>query len=139
MGDLNALSPHDDLPPGTLAALRSTAKLRRKFMRQEGDTVDHAPMRALLVDLIGSDAEGAAQLALLLHKSGAAPLDALVVAELFVERSCIKQATQYLMAVISAGAAPRGALETRMLEVNLLHAPPQVADALLGSGSLGQY
>eukprot|EP00756_Hemistasia_phaeocysticola_P024369 Hpha_TRINITY_DN15946_c3_g9::TRINITY_DN15946_c3_g9_i1::g.73175::m.73175/K04646/CLTC; clathrin heavy chain len=101
--------------------------------------------KALLASLIASNPDGAAQLALLLHSSGLegeGALDPLEVTGLFVDRSCLKHATQYLLEVLKRlpqGAEARATLETRLLEINLTHSTPQVADGLLLSGMLGAY
>eukprot|EP01062_Namystynia_karyoxenos_P039152 TRINITY_DN28473_c0_g1_i1.p1 TRINITY_DN28473_c0_g1~~TRINITY_DN28473_c0_g1_i1.p1 ORF type:complete len:1684 (+),score=694.99 TRINITY_DN28473_c0_g1_i1:92-5053(+) len=102
-----------------------------------------APWRDILVDYITANPDGAVQLALTMQQAlpAGGGLSAAAVAELFVERSCIKQATHYILESIKRGgsAEETAALQTRVLEINLGHSTPQVADRLLASGMLTAY
>jgi len=55
------------------------------------------------------------------------------VVDLFVQRGMIQQATSILYDVVKDNKETDGPMQTKLLEINLLHGHPQVADALLGN------
>eukprot|EP01013_Petalomonas_cantuscygni_P037898 TRINITY_DN68827_c0_g1_i1.p1 TRINITY_DN68827_c0_g1~~TRINITY_DN68827_c0_g1_i1.p1 ORF type:complete len:1710 (+),score=593.72 TRINITY_DN68827_c0_g1_i1:183-5312(+) len=79
------------------------------------------------------NAEGTRQLAAAIHgKYGASAVDPNRVVDMLVQRSHIKPATGYLLAILGDRDAPEdAALQTRLLEVALQYAPPVVPDKIL--------
>ncbi|ORY97188.1 hypothetical protein BCR43DRAFT_489386 [Syncephalastrum racemosum] len=61
------------------------------------------------------------------------------VVDVFMSQNMIQQATSFLLDYFKNNNKPEDAhLQTRVLEMNLIHAP-QVADAILGTGMLSHY
>ncbi|KAI8886497.1 clathrin heavy chain [Backusella circina FSU 941] len=60
------------------------------------------------------------------------------VVDVFQSQNMIQQATSYLLEYLKGDRETDTALQTRVLEMNLIHAP-QVADAILGSGIISHY
>ncbi|TKR78217.1 hypothetical protein L596_019061 [Steinernema carpocapsae] len=60
------------------------------------------------------------------------------IVDCFVEVQAIKQCTSFLLEVLRGDRESEGHLQTRLLEMNLLHAP-QVADAILGNQMFHHY
>lgn len=50
----------------------------------------------------------------------------------------VQQATSFLLDALKENKPEHGALQTKLLEMNLLHAP-QVADAILGNEMFSHY
>jgi clathrin heavy chain len=50
----------------------------------------------------------------------------------------VQQATSFFLDILKEDKPEYGALQTRLLEINLLHAP-QVADAILGNEMFSNY
>lgn len=50
----------------------------------------------------------------------------------------VREATAYLLEVLKDDSPDHAALQTKVLEINLI-TNPQVADAILAAGSLSQY
>ena len=55
------------------------------------------------------------------------------VVDTFVQRGMIQQATSILYDIAKENRESDGPIQTRLLEINLMHGHPQVADALLGN------
>lgn len=60
------------------------------------------------------------------------------VVDVFASQNMVQQATAFLLDYLKANRPEDAKLQTRVLEMNLIHAP-QVADAILGSGMLTHY
>ncbi|KAI8884708.1 clathrin heavy chain [Backusella circina FSU 941] len=60
------------------------------------------------------------------------------VVDVFQSQNMVPQATSYLLEYLKGDRDTDAALQTRVLEMNLIHAP-QVADAILGSGLISHY
>ncbi|XP_019062556.1 clathrin heavy chain 2 isoform X2 [Fukomys damarensis] len=60
------------------------------------------------------------------------------IVDIFVENSLIQQCTSFLLDVLKNNCPAEGHLQTRLLEMNLIHAP-QVADAILGNQMFTHY
>jgi clathrin heavy chain len=60
------------------------------------------------------------------------------VVDVFQSQNMVPQATSYLLEYLKGDRETDAALQTRVLEMNLIHAP-QVADAILGSGLISHY
>jgi clathrin heavy chain len=55
----------------------------------------------------------------------------------FVQRNMIKQVTAYLLDVLKNDKPEEAALQTRLLEINLMYSPPQVAEGIFQNCSSG--
>ncbi len=60
------------------------------------------------------------------------------VVDIFMSQNMIQQATSFLLDALKENKPEHGPLQTRLLEMNLLHAP-QVADAILGNDMFSNY
>lgn len=60
------------------------------------------------------------------------------VVDVFMEQSMIQQCTSFLLDALKNNRPSEGPLQTRLLEMNLMHAP-QVADAILGNQMFTHY
>uniref|UniRef100_A0A286XQZ2 Clathrin heavy chain n=1 Tax=Cavia porcellus TaxID=10141 RepID=A0A286XQZ2_CAVPO len=60
------------------------------------------------------------------------------IVDIFMENSLIQQCTSFLLDVLKNNRPAEGHLQTRLLEMNLVHAP-QVADAILGNQMFTHY
>ncbi|KAG2734205.1 hypothetical protein G9P44_002211 [Scheffersomyces stipitis] len=60
------------------------------------------------------------------------------IADLFFSQNYIQQGTAFLLDYLKNDAPSEGHLQTKVLEINLLHAP-QVADAILGNQMFSHY
>lgn len=82
-----------------------------------------------------------AQMLLAPQPNGQPLADVHTIVDIFVQRGLIKEATSILFDVVkAAGDRPEmAALQTRLLEINLVHGHGTVVDALLGSGGMTQF
>lgn len=62
----------------------------------------------------------------------------LQVVDIFMSQNMIQPATSFLLDALKDNKAEQGHLQTRLLEMNLVHAP-QVADAILGNEMFSYY
>lgn len=94
----------------------------------------------LISTIISSSPDRASEFAqsLLQNPEVAAQLDIEKVADLFFSQNHIQQGTSLLLDALKGDTPDQGHLQTRVLEVNLLHAP-QVADAILGNNIFSHY
>lgn len=94
----------------------------------------------ILSTLVRSSPDRAAEFAtsLLQNPETAAQLDIEKIADLFFSQNHIQQGTSLLLDALKGDTPDQGHLQTRVLEVNLLHAP-QVADAILGNNIFSHY
>ncbi|XP_001992484.2 clathrin heavy chain isoform X1 [Drosophila grimshawi] len=60
------------------------------------------------------------------------------IVDIFMEHSMVQQCTAFLLDALKHNRPTEGALQTRLLEMNLLSAP-QVADAILGNAMFTHY
>uniref|UniRef100_H2ZKR2 Clathrin heavy chain n=1 Tax=Ciona savignyi TaxID=51511 RepID=H2ZKR2_CIOSA len=60
------------------------------------------------------------------------------IVDVFMEQNLIQQCTAFLLDALKNNRPAEGALQTRLLEMNLMHAP-QVADAILGNQMFTHY
>lgn len=65
-------------------------------------------------------------------------LDITKISDVFLSQNYIQQGTAFLLDALKDDKPSEGHLQTRLLEVNLLHAP-QVADAILGNLMFSHY
>ncbi|AMD22448.1 HGR109Cp [Eremothecium sinecaudum] len=94
----------------------------------------------LIADLMRSSPDKASEFAINLLKSPetASQLDYEKIAEMFFSQNHIQQGTSFLLDALKGDTPEHGHLQTRVLEVNLKHAP-QVADAILGNSIFSHY
>ncbi|XP_076126184.1 clathrin heavy chain 1 [Alosa pseudoharengus] len=60
------------------------------------------------------------------------------IVDVFMEGSLVQQCTSFLLDALKSNKPEEGHLQTRLLEMNLIHAP-QVADAILGNQMFTHY
>jgi clathrin heavy chain len=72
------------------------------------------------------------------HEIRAGELISLQVVDIFMAQNMIQPATSFLLDALKENKPEQGHLQTRLLEMNLLHAP-QVADAILGNDMFTHY
>ncbi|GAV54607.1 hypothetical protein ZYGR_0AN00750 [Zygosaccharomyces rouxii] len=94
----------------------------------------------LISSLICSSPDRAAEFAisLLQNPETASQLEIEKIADLFFSQHHVQQGTSLLLDALKGDTPNQGHLQTRVLEVNLLHAP-QVADAILGNNIFSHY
>lgn len=103
--------------------------------------VDYQPNFLVLIStIIRSSPDRASEFAisLLQNPETASQLDIEKIADLFFSQNHIQQGTSLLLDALKNDTPDEGHLQTRVLEVNLLHAP-QVADAILGNNIFSHY
>ncbi|KAL6946298.1 Clathrin heavy chain [Hanseniaspora osmophila] len=94
---------------------------------------------SLISQLILTSPDKASEFAVsLLNNSPPIELDLETVADLFFKNNQIQQGTSFLLDALKQDLPEFGHLETKVLEVNLLHAP-QVADAILNNQMFHHY
>ncbi|KAJ3401399.1 hypothetical protein HDU80_006064 [Chytriomyces hyalinus] len=93
----------------------------------------------LLQFILRVDPEKGAEFATLLISDENGPLLPLEqIVDVFVGLNMVQQATSFLLDALKENKPEQGGLQTRLLEMNLLHAP-QVADAILGNEMFSHY
>ncbi|KAL9558012.1 hypothetical protein MBANPS3_001112 [Mucor bainieri] len=103
-------------------------------------TVGYSPDYAsLLYNIARTEPEKATEFAKSLVEDENGPLiEPEKVVDVFQSQNMIQQATAFLLKYLENNREEDAALQTRVLELNLVHAP-QVADAILGTGMLTHY
>ncbi|ODQ81318.1 hypothetical protein BABINDRAFT_160679 [Babjeviella inositovora NRRL Y-12698] len=92
----------------------------------------------LLQNLVRVNPDKASEFAVSLLNSPTSDLPIEKVADLFFQQNLIQQGTAFLLDALKNDSPAEGHLQTRLLEMNLLHAP-QVADAILGNAMFNHY
>jgi clathrin heavy chain len=93
----------------------------------------------LLQYIIRIDPDRGAEFASQLINNEGGPLVKLEgVVDVFASMNMVQQATSFLLDALKEDKPEHAALQTRLLEMNLLHAP-QVADAIIGNQMFSQY
>ncbi|KAG0165695.1 hypothetical protein DFQ28_008457 [Apophysomyces sp. BC1034] len=106
------------------------------YAKTVGFTPDYS---SLLYNIARTDADKAADFATALINDENGPLiEPDKVVDVFLSQNMIQQATSFLLDYLKGNRPEDAALQTRVLEMNLIHAP-QVADAILGTGMLTHY
>lgn len=102
--------------------------------------VGHSPDYAnLLQHLARTNPDKASEFATQLINDENGPLvDLERVIDIFMSQNMIQQATSVLLDALKENKPEQGHLQTRLLEMNLMHAP-QVADAILGNEMFSHY
>lgn len=62
----------------------------------------------------------------------------LQIVDVFMEANMVQQCTAFLLDALKNNRPSEGPLQTRLLEMNLMHAP-QVADAIMGNQMFTHY
>ena len=93
----------------------------------------------LLQHVMRVDPEKGREFAISLYNNETGPLiDMDRVVDVFMQQNQIQQATSFLLDALKENRPEQGHLQTRLLEINLIHAP-QVADAILGNEMFTHY
>ena len=93
----------------------------------------------LLQFILRCDPDKGGEFATLLLNNEGGPLVKLeAIVDVFSSLNMVQQATSFLLDALKDDLPEHGALQTRLLEMNLLHAP-QVADAILGNEMFHHY
>ncbi|KAJ3054850.1 hypothetical protein HK097_000656 [Rhizophlyctis rosea] len=93
----------------------------------------------LLQYIMRIDPEKGSEFATLLINDESGPLVKLEsIVDVFASLNMVQQATSFLLDALKENKPEHGPLQTRLLEMNLLHAP-QVADAILGNEMFTNY
>eukprot|EP01012_Entosiphon_sulcatum_P019743 TRINITY_DN2467_c0_g1_i2.p1 TRINITY_DN2467_c0_g1~~TRINITY_DN2467_c0_g1_i2.p1 ORF type:complete len:1682 (-),score=470.43 TRINITY_DN2467_c0_g1_i2:58-5103(-) len=93
----------------------------------------------LLISSLNVNPDSAVQFAVSLNHMEPPALEPNLVIDLFVQRNLIKQVTAYLLDVLKDDKPEEANLQTRLLEINLMYSPPQVADQILGQNICTHY
>ena len=126
------------VPSKTVAALAETGQIEAilPYCAQTGYQPDFVQ---LLQHLARVNPDQAAALATQLANTEGAPMvDVSRVVDIFMSQNMVQQATAFLLDALKDNREDQGALQTRLLEMNLLNAP-QVADAILGNQMFTHY
>ncbi|CUS24171.1 LAQU0S14e01816g1_1 [Lachancea quebecensis] len=94
----------------------------------------------LISNLARSSPDKASEFAVSLLQSPetASQIDIEKIADIFFAQNFVQQGTSFLLDALKGDTPDQGHLQTRVLEVNLLHAP-QVADAIMGNSIFSHY
>lgn len=106
-----------------------------QYTRSSGASPDYL---FLLQRLMIDNPDAAVNLAKMVAKQPGPPLDLNSMADLFLQRNMVREATAFLLEVLQDDAPANGMLQTKLLEINLI-TNPQVADAILAAGTLTHY
>lgn len=106
-----------------------------QYTGQTGQKLDYM---YLLQSMMMNNPTGAVALAKMVAKQTPPPVDVNTMADLFLQRNMIREATAFLLDALAGDKPEQAALQTKLLEVNLI-TNPQVADAILANGTLTQY
>lgn len=105
------------------------------------EKVGYTPNFVVLIsNLLRSNPDKASEFAvsLLNTPATAGQIEVEKIADIFFSQNFIQQGTSFLLDALKDDSPSQGHLQTRLLEINLLHAP-QVADAILGNDMFHQY
>jgi clathrin heavy chain len=106
-----------------------------QYTRSSGASPDYL---FLLQRLMMDNPDAAVNLAKMVAKQPGPPLDLNTMADLFLQRNMVREATAFLLEVLNDNDPKNGVLQTKLLEINLV-TNPQVADAILAGGVLTHY
>lgn len=106
------------------------------YSKKVGYTPDYV---ALLQHIMRTNPDKGAEFASQLVNDEMGPLvDVERVVDIFQSQNMIQPATSFLLDALKDNKPEQGPLQTRLLEMNLMHAP-QVADAILGNEMFSHY
>jgi clathrin heavy chain len=92
----------------------------------------------LLTHIVRVNPAGALEFAQKLAAAEGVTIDFAVVADVFMQHNCLQQCTSFLLDVLKGNKPEEAALQTRLLEMNLM-AAPQVADAIMANEMFSHY
>lgn len=92
----------------------------------------------LIQNLVRVNPDKASEFATSLLANGESGLNVENTADLFFSQNFIQQGTAFLLDALKNDSPAEGHLQTKLLEINLMHAP-QVADAILGNQMFSHY
>ncbi|EGG20648.1 clathrin heavy chain [Cavenderia fasciculata] len=93
----------------------------------------------LLSRLVAVNPAGATDFAVKLIKDENGPFaDPMAIVDLFASRNMIQETSNFLFSILTNDNAADANLQTKLLELNLIHAP-QNADAIMGSQRFSHY
>lgn len=139
--DLNmALSVYQrsNSPQKVIACLAETGQFDKilPYAQSVGYTPDYT---ALLQHMVRINPEKGADFATqLASHQGGSLVDIDRVVDIFLSQNMIQQATAFLLSALDGNKPEHAAQQTRLLEMNLVHAP-QVADAILLNNMFSHY
>src|ERR1700733_6135586 len=94
---------------------------------------------SLILQVMRTNPDKGAEFATQLANDESGPLvDVERVVDIFMSQNMIQPATSFLLDALKENKQEQGHLQTRHLEMNLIHAP-QVADAILGNEMFTHY
>eukprot|EP00736_Rhodelphis_marinus_P012217 Rmarinus@m.21906 len=107
------------------------------YIQRVGASPDYVSLLQRILAM--NNAQGALNLALLIaNNEGGSLVDFNTVVDVFLQRSCVQEATSFLLDVLKGDKPEHAELQTRVLEINLVSAP-QVADAILTQDMFSHY
>ena len=120
-----------------VAALAGKGEFEKmgKYCEMAGYKPDYS---YLLQSTLMNNPQGAVNIAIQIGQQDPPPLDFNTVADLFLQRNMIREATSFLLDVLKNDNPEQAGLQTKVLEINLVTFP-NVADAILGQGKLTHY
>ena len=127
-----------NVPNKVVACFAETGQFNKivLYSKKVGYQPDYA---TLLRHVVRVNPEQGAEFASSLVADEDGPLiDVERVADIFLSQNLVQQATSFLLDALKDDQPEHAALQTRLLEVNLLQAP-QVADAILGNQMFSHY
>ncbi|KAG0039653.1 hypothetical protein BGZ82_007237 [Podila clonocystis] len=127
-----------EVPNKVIACLAETKQYPKivLYANKVGYTPDYA---TLLQHVMRMDPDNGTEFATLLANNEGGPLvDLEKVVDVFMSQNMIQQATAFLLEALKDNLPQHAHLQTRLLEMNLMHAP-QVADAILGNEMFTHY
>jgi len=105
------------------------------YAKKVGYTPDYV---FLLRNVMRISPDTGKQFAMMLVQDDEPLADVTQIVDVFMEQNLIQQCTAFLLDALKNNRPAEGALQTRLLEMNLMHAP-QVADAILGNQMFTHY
>jgi clathrin heavy chain len=127
-----------NVPNKVIACFAETSQTEKivLYSKKVGYTPDYV---GLLQHVMRTNPEKGAEFATQLANDESGPLvDVERVVDIFMSENMIQPATSFLLDALKENKQEQGPLQTRLLEMNLIHAP-QVTDAILGNEMFTHY
>ena len=124
-----------DVKVVTAFAARGEMDKLAAYCEQTGYKPDYS---YLLMRVLQVNPAAAVQLALAVAAKGIPTMDVNMLADLFLQRNMIREATSFLLEMLKPNLPEQAALQTKVLEINLVTFP-NVADAILANGMFSHY
>ena len=106
-----------------------------QYSGQQGQAPDYM---FLLQSMMMNSPQGAVALAKKVGKMTPPPIEINTMCDLFLQRNMVREATAFLLDVLSEDKPEQALLQTKVLEINLV-TNPNVADAILANNNLSHY